>query len=149
MSTSAGITDPAGVEPPKARPNDRPQVSTNNAKPDVEPTAAKDIEVTVSTSLGEPITSVAREARVDRINSMASIEDVAQDIKEAIDTLNDTLSRSPTKAIISRDDQLNRFIVKIADENSGEVIREIPSEAVLKFARNLQEIKGLLFDKLS
>ena len=79
---------------------------------------------------------------------MASIEDVAQDIKEAIDTLNDTLSRSPTKAIISRDDQLNRFIVKIADEKSGEVIREIPSEAVLKFARNLQEIKGLLFDKL-
>jgi len=37
--------------------------------------------------------------------------------------------------------------VRIADERSGEVIREIPSEAVLKFARNLQEIKGLLFDK--
>ena len=149
MSTSSGITDSAGVEPSKARPVDRPQVSTNNVKPDVEPTAAKDIEVTVSTSLREPITSVAREARVDRVNSMASIEDVAQDIKEAIDTLNDTLARSPTKAIIFRDDQLNRFIVKIADEKSGEVIREIPSEAVLKFARNLQEIKGLLFDRLT
>jgi uncharacterized FlaG/YvyC family protein len=37
--------------------------------------------------------------------------------------------------------------VKIADEQSGEIIREIPSEAVLKFARNLREIKGLLFDK--
>ena len=148
MSTSSGITDPAGVEPSKARPIDRSQASTGDPKPNVEPTAAKDIEVAVSTSLGEPITSVAREARADKVNSVASIEDVAQDIKEAIDTLNDTLARSPTKAIISRDDQLNRFIVKIADEKSGEVIREIPSEAVLKFARNLQEIKGLLFDKL-
>ena len=148
MSTSSGITDPAGAETPRARPVDRPQAPAGNAKPDVTPPAAKEIEVAVSTSLGEPITSVAREAQVDRVNSIASIEDVAQDIKEAIDTLNDTLSRSPTKAIISRDDQLNRFIVKIADEKSGEVIREIPSEAVLKFARNLQEIKGLLFDKL-
>ena len=147
MSTSSGITDPAGVEPSKARPIDRSQASTGDPKPNVDPTAAKDIEVAVSTSLGEPITSVAREARADKVNSVASIEDVAQDIKEAIDTLNDTLARSPTKAIIFRDDQLNRFIVKIADEKSGEVIREIPSEAVLKFARNLQEIKGLLFDK--
>ena len=47
-----------------------------------------------------------------------------------------------------RDEQLNRFIVKIADENSGEVIREVPNEAMQRFARNLQEIKGLLFDKL-
>ena len=149
MSTSSGITDPTGVEPSKARPIDRSQASTGDPKPNVEPTAAKNIEVAVSTSLGEPITSVAREARADKVNSVASIEDVAQDIKEAIDTLNDTLARSPTKAIIFRDDQLNRFIVKIADEKSGEVIREIPSEAVLKFARNLQEIKGLLFDKLT
>ena len=51
-------------------------------------------------------------------------------------------------AIISRDEQLNRFIVKIADKDSGEVIREVPNEAVQRFARNLQEIKGLLFDKL-
>ena len=43
--------------------------------------------------------------------------------------------------------RLNRYIVKVADEKSGEVIRELPSEAILKFARNLQELKGLLFDE--
>ena len=141
MSTSSGITDSAGVEPSKARPVDRPQVSTNNVKPDVEPTAAKDIEVTVSTSLREPITSVAREARVDRVNSMASIEDVAQDIKEAIDTLNDTLARSPTKAIIFRDDQLNRFIVKIADEKSGEVIRKYRARLCLSLREIFKRLR--------
>ena len=98
------------------------------------------------TNLGEPIGSLASDAKSDRESSLRSIEGVAEDIREAIDTLNAALEKAPTRAIISRDEQLNRFIVKIADERSGEIVREIPSEAVLKFARNLQEIKGLLFD---
>lgn len=103
---------------------------------------------TAETPLGEPISKVASEAGKDRQDTLDTISDVADDIREAIDTLNAALEKSPTKAIISRDEQLNRYIVKIADKNSGEVIREVPSEAVLRFARNLQEIKGLLFDKL-
>ena len=78
---------------------------------------------------------------------LETITQVADDIREAIETLNKTLDLGKTKAMISHDADLNRYIVKIADEESGEIIREIPSEAVLKFARNLREIKGLLFDK--
>ena len=104
-------------------------------------------EIKAAASLKESIRSVAERADSDREDTLRSITNVADDIEEAIDTLNDALAKAPTKAIISHDDQLNRYIVKIADERSGEVIREVPSEAVLKFARNLQEIKGLLFDK--
>ena len=103
-------------------------------------------DVAVETNLGEPIDSLASAAKTERESSLRSIEGVAEDIRDAIDTLNAALEKAPTRAIISRDEQLNRFIVKIADERSGEIVREIPSEAVLKFARNLQEIKGLLFD---
>ena len=101
----------------------------------------------VETALREPIQSLANKAKSDRESSLESIEGVAEDIEDAIEILNSTLEKAPTRAIISRDEQLNRFIVKIADERSGEIVREIPSEAVLRFARNLQEIKGLLFDK--
>ena len=75
------------------------------------------------------------------------MEKIADGIDEAILVLNQALERSPTKAMVRKDEQLNRFIIEIADEVSGELIREIPSEAVLKFARNLEEMKGLLFDK--
>ncbi len=114
-----------------------------NRKP---PTEVTEVAVAVETNLGEPIGSLASAAKSERESSLRSIEGVAEDIKDAIDTLNAALERAPTRAIISRDEQLNRFIVKIADERSGEIVREIPNEAVLKFARNLQEIKGLLFD---
>ena len=103
--------------------------------------------VKVDTLLREPIRSIAEKTDSERADTLSSIINVVDDIEEAIETLNDALAKAPTKAIISRDEELNRYIVKIADERSGEVIREIPSEAVLKFARNLQEIKGLLFDK--
>lgn len=109
--------------------------------------SSRNIDVAVETALREPIQSLADRAKSDRQNSLESIEGVAEDIEDAIEILNATLEKAPTRAIISKDEQLNRFIVKIADERSGEIVREIPSEAVLRFARNLQEIKGLLFDK--
>ena len=128
-----------------------PQVSTRGTQSPASPhkVAAENPvpEIKAAASLKESIRSVAEKADSDREHTLRSITSVADDIEEAIETLNDALAKAPTKAIISHDDQLNRYIVKIADERSGEVIREVPSEAVLKFARNLQEIKGLLFDK--
>jgi flagellar protein FlaG len=115
--------------------------------PEVKAARSAKAEVAVSTPIRESITNLAAKADTDKARTLQSISSVAEDIEEAINTLNTALAQSPTKAMISHDEQLNRYIVRIADERSGEVIREIPSEAVLKFARNLQEIKGLLFDK--
>ena len=67
-------------------------------------------------------------------------------ITDAIETLNESLARSPTKADISHDDLLNRYVVRISDKQSGEVVREIPSEELLKFARYLEKLRGILFD---
>jgi len=93
------------------------------------------------------IAEVADRVAADKQSSLHSLDEIANDLREAITALNSALAKTPTKAIITRDEELNRFIVRIADEKSGEVVREIPSEAVLKFARNLQELKGLIFDK--
>ena len=93
------------------------------------------------------ITDVADQAAAERQSSLNSLDQMADELREAITALNAALDKTRTRAIITRDEDLNRFVVRIADEKSGEVVREIPSEAVLKFARNLQELKGLIFDK--
>jgi len=72
---------------------------------------------------------------------------VTRELEEAITVLNESLAKTPTRAVISKDEVLNRFIVKIADKRSGEIVREVPPEALLKFARQLQELKGILFDE--
>lgn len=93
------------------------------------------------------ITEVASKVESEKQDSVASLTQLTSELREAISALNAALEKTPTKAIITRDEDLNRFIVKIADQTSGEVVREIPSEALLKFARNLQELKGLIFDE--
>ena len=93
------------------------------------------------------VTELASEAASDRRESLNSISQVTEELRDAITTLNSVLEKTKTKAIITRDEEINRFIVRIADEASGEIVREIPSEAILKFSRNLQELKGLIFDE--
>ena len=92
-------------------------------------------------------TEAAETVQKTQDRSVEVISNVAGELDEAIQILNESLAKTPTKAMISRDEELNRFIVKIADKQSGEIVREIPPEALLNFARHLQELKGLLFDE--
>jgi len=92
------------------------------------------------------ITEVANKAASEKKHSLDSLDQIASDMREAITTLNAALEKTATRAVITKDEDLNRFVVRITDASSGEIVREIPSEALLKFARNLQELKGLIFD---
>ena len=89
---------------------------------------------------------IAPSGLADREAAVAVLSEMSADIEEALTVLNQTLSVGPTHASISKDNELNTFIVRIFDDKSGEVIREIPNEAMQRFARNLKQIQGLLFD---
>ena len=86
------------------------------------------------------------EARTAAVDTLAQ---VAAEIDQAMNILNETLSVGPTSVSISKDNDLNKFLVTIFDDESGEIIREIPNEAMQRFARNLKEIQGLIFDEHS
>ena len=38
-------------------------------------------------------------------------------------------------------------MVTVSNEDTGEVIRQVPAEAVLRVAHNIEKLKGLIFDK--
>ena len=90
---------------------------------------------------------VAEEVKEDKLRSIGALRSVTESIQEAVEVLNEALSKKLTSASIRRDEDLNRYLVTIKDKSSGEVVREIPAEALLKFARNLEELKGILFDE--
>ena len=93
------------------------------------------------------IRELAADVAKEKALSIKQLESVTESIQDAVALLNEALSRKSTSALIRHDKQLNRFFVTITDRESGEIVREIPSEALLKFARNLEELRGLLFDK--
>jgi flagellar protein FlaG len=69
-----------------------------------------------------------------------------QDFKKAVIEINKALEKIPTSLAFQVDEASNRFIVNVADISTGELIRQIPGEAVLRIARQLESLKGIIFD---
>lgn len=75
-------------------------------------------------------------------------------IKAAVEELSDFAKASNRQLNFSVDENSDRAVVKVTDAESGEVIRQIPSEEVLKLSERLRDLQsdlgnavGILFNK--
>jgi flagellar protein FlaG len=68
-----------------------------------------------------------------------ALEKAVTDIREFVQSTQRNLD-------FSIDDSTGRVVVKVIATESGEVIRQIPSETALKLAQNLSDASSLLFD---
>ncbi len=70
-----------------------------------------------------------------------------QELQEAIDKLNEQMKRGAYNLNFTMDEVANQIVIKVRNLQTGDVIRQIPNEAALRFAHNLQDLKGLLNDE--
>ena len=68
------------------------------------------------------------------------------DYKKAVVEINRALEKIPTTLAFQVDDASKRFVVNVADISTGDIIRQIPGDAVLRIARQLESMKGIIFD---
>lgn len=73
-------------------------------------------------------------------------EVVERNIREAIEHLNRHMADSGRTLGFAMDEALSMPIVTVKNTQTGEVIRQIPSEAVVRVAHTLESLKGLLHD---
>jgi len=69
-----------------------------------------------------------------------------EQVKSAVSDLNKTLKMLNVSRQFEVDKEIDKIIVKILDSEKKEVIRQIPSEEVVKLSKNVREMIGLLFD---
>lgn len=69
----------------------------------------------------------------------------SQAMKDVVDKLNKELRTLNPHVGISVDQEANRYVLRYTDPKSGEVIQQIPPEAVIEMARQLRGAKGLMF----
>lgn len=67
------------------------------------------------------------------------------DIKQAVQDLNTYAQSLKRDLYFSIDEESGETVVKVTDHESGEVIRQIPSQEVLAIAHSLEKAQGLLF----
>lgn len=70
----------------------------------------------------------------------ALVREAADELQTELDTLGAHSLR------ITYEEDAERFVVSVVDSETQEVIRQIPPEALLEARRQLEELRGLLFD---
>jgi len=70
-----------------------------------------------------------------------------QELSAAIGALNKQLESTKRGLGLSYDQSKKTAVVKVTDANTGELVRQIPTEQVLKMAHDIDRFKGMLLNK--
>lgn len=89
----------------------------------------------------KPIAVVAPEPlRIDPVK-------MEMQIKDTVALLNSQMEKNKFGLGFSVDHVANKNVVTVRDSSTGEIIRQLPSEAVLKVAHSIESLKGLIYDR--
>lgn len=76
---------------------------------------------------------------------VATQQHSAEELQKAVDNINRVMRQSNRNLQFSVDSEANRVVVKLTDAETGELIRQIPSEETLAISRAIGEFQqGLL-----
>lgn len=87
-------------------------------------------------SLGEQEPIPTGEDRIGRVEGVG----------EVVDRLRSQVKNLQRDLNFSVDDSTGDVIVQVVDGESGKVVRQIPSEEILRLAERLDEMRSLLFE---
>ena len=69
------------------------------------------------------------------------------ELRAAVEEVQVRMDQMGTNLQFAMDKVAEDIVVKVTDKESGELIRQIPSEDVVKLRKKLEELSGLLFDE--
>lgn len=131
MMNTAAYTEVATTRP-EAKPKVEPQMTTVGTNP-------QPVEVL---PLGAG-TGADAQAQSQAENE----ETTSRRIKSAVDHANQTMRHAKTKCEFSYHEETKRVSIKVIDEETEEVIREIPPEETLEMLSKMWELAGLMVDE--
>ena len=70
----------------------------------------------------------------------------AEEIKKDLSEINARLENMNRSIRFSVDDSSHDIVVKVVDKESGEVIRELPPESVIRLRERMAEVSGLILE---
>ena len=73
---------------------------------------------------------------------------LAKQVQEAVARLNDQMKSMQRDLGFSYDDRINRDIVTVRKQTTGEVVRQLPPEVVIRIAHSIEDLKGVLYDDI-
>ena len=95
----------------------------------------------------EPLENIARIEQVEDRSLKIAVDSYSIDrIREKVAELEKALPKTSNSLSFSVDEVLNRPVITVVDRKSGEIVRTLPSEEVLRVVHNVDKMKGILFE---
>ena len=120
--------------------NKAPQTQVKTAEENVKKNALS----TPAAIMNAPVSAEAKGAEV---SGQKEEETISSKIKDAVDKVNQKIVPSKTRCEFSYHEDTKRVSIKVIDQNTEEVIREIPPEETLDMLSKMWELAGILIDE--
>ncbi len=72
-------------------------------------------------------------------------EKMVQQYEQVVDQLNRQMQANNRNLGFGIDRRINTFVITVTDKRSGDVVRQIPAEAVVRVAHAIEDLKGVLY----
>lgn len=82
-----------------------------------------------------------------KLSAVTDEQDSGAELQTAVKALQDFVQSLQRNLEFSLDDSTGTVVVKVIARDSGEVIRQIPSETALELAKSMKDVNSLLFDE--
>jgi flagellar protein FlaG len=92
----------------------------------------------------KPVHDKGSRVEVDLTTPTPAPIQIKEDVEQAAARLKDVLRGTTSHLEIEIDPDLHKAVIKIYNGESGEIIRQIPTQELLDLAKHLDEPKGLL-----
>ena len=117
----------------------------------VQPVAARPVSEVAQAPQPAPTQAAQAERPVVEPPTKAEIqidpEVMRKNLQEAIDRINKMVSDGGRSLQFSFDDKAATPVILVKNRESGEVIRQIPNEVVIKVAHSIDDLKGMLHNE--
>ncbi len=72
-------------------------------------------------------------------------EKMVQQYEQVVEQLNRQMQANNRNLGFGIDRKINTFVITVTDKRSGDVVRQIPAEAVVRVAHAIEDLKGVLY----
>jgi flagellar protein FlaG len=104
----------------------------------------------VAANVAKPLDALVRKADIVQIKKADLAIDpieMQQKLKKILEEANQHMANSKVQLGFSMNQSIDGPVITVKNLQSGEVVRTIPSEAVIKVAQNIDSLKGILFNQ--
>ena len=113
--------------------------------PTVTPEVSTKVEIN---KVAEASARVAADISDQKSRSSQEIKDVQARLEDTIRSLNIKMEVKSSHLNFSVDEISDRVMVTVTNKNTGEVVRQVPADAILKVAHNMEALMGVIFDEM-